>query len=165
MIVLVDRTLLGHSILQGPARTGPQLLNYVRNGKLKPRRKVGRSGTLGTPGRRIGIRRTAISRVAPPRAIAAACVGVNGDASVRRLKGEGRVTPEALDAALRQIRLALLEAVRRVLVSGLGLLGVTRFAELDKSYLHAATATDHRVSIRIHKSSEPSCAPHTAVNW
>jgi signal recognition particle subunit SRP54 len=28
----------------------------------------------------------------------------------QRLKGEGRVTPEALDAALRQIRLALLEA-------------------------------------------------------
>ncbi|MEA2601828.1 MAG: signal recognition particle subunit [Acidobacteriota bacterium] len=28
----------------------------------------------------------------------------------RQLKGEGRVTPEALDAALRQIRLALLEA-------------------------------------------------------
>ncbi|HSN89368.1 MAG TPA: signal recognition particle receptor subunit alpha, partial [Thermoanaerobaculia bacterium] len=28
----------------------------------------------------------------------------------RQLKGEGKVTPEALDAALRQIRLALLEA-------------------------------------------------------
>src|SRR5687768_17882703 len=28
----------------------------------------------------------------------------------RQLKGEGKVTPEALEAALRQIRLALLEA-------------------------------------------------------
>ncbi len=28
----------------------------------------------------------------------------------QRLKGEGRIGPEALDAALRQIRLALLEA-------------------------------------------------------
>ncbi len=28
----------------------------------------------------------------------------------RQLKGEGKITPEALEAALRQIRLALLEA-------------------------------------------------------
>src|SRR5262245_3944128 len=43
-VVLVDRTLLGHAILQGPAAIGPE--PQVRNGKLKPRSSARASSSL-----------------------------------------------------------------------------------------------------------------------
>ena len=43
----------------------------------------------------------------------------------RRLKGKGKLTAEDVNEAMREVRLALLEATRQVLVNGLTLLGVS----------------------------------------
>jgi isopentenyl diphosphate isomerase/L-lactate dehydrogenase-like FMN-dependent dehydrogenase len=56
--------------------------------------------------------------------------------------GIGRLQCWALAAAGEAGVLRMLELLEDEVIRSLGLLGVTSFAELDKSYLHAATATN-----------------------
>jgi glycolate oxidase len=56
--------------------------------------------------------------------------------------GIGRVKCWSLAAAGYAGMVGLLELLEDEVIRCLGLLGVTRFAELDKSYLHPATATN-----------------------
>jgi isopentenyl diphosphate isomerase/L-lactate dehydrogenase-like FMN-dependent dehydrogenase len=58
------------------------------------------------------------------------------------LVGIGRLQCWALAAKGEQGIVRMLELLEDEVVRSLGLLGVTSFAELDKSYLHAATATN-----------------------
>src|SRR5262249_30729947 len=56
--------------------------------------------------------------------------------------GMGRMQCWALAAAGEAGVLRMLELLEDEVIRALGLLGVTSFAELDKSYVHAATATN-----------------------
>ena len=58
------------------------------------------------------------------------------------LVGIGRLQCWALAAAGETGIVRMLELLEDEVIRCLGLLGVTKFAELDKSYLHAATPTN-----------------------
>jgi glycolate oxidase len=58
------------------------------------------------------------------------------------LVGIGRLQCWALAAAGEAGIVRMLELLEDEVIRSLGLLGVTKFAELDKSYLHAATPTN-----------------------
>src|SRR6266851_4666420 len=67
---------------------------------------------------------------------------VKAIASGADLVGIGRLQCWALAAAGEAGVLRMLELLEDEVIRCLGLLGVTSFAELDKSYLHAATPTN-----------------------
>jgi glycolate oxidase len=67
---------------------------------------------------------------------------VKAIASGADLVGIGRLQCWALAAAGEAGIVRMLELLEDEVIRCLGLLGVTSFAELDKSYLHAATATN-----------------------
>ena len=67
---------------------------------------------------------------------------VKAVASGADLVGIGRLQCWALAAAGEAGIVRMLELLEDEVIRCLGLLGVTRFAELDKSYLHPAAATN-----------------------
>src|SRR6202008_1628324 len=66
---------------------------------------------------------------------------VKAIASGADLVGIGRLQCWALAAAGEEGTVRMLELLEDEVIRCLGLLGVTSFGELDKSYLHQATAT------------------------